>query len=132
MPGGRPRKEISKADWEKLDQMAAIHCTGEEMAGVLGMSYDTLELRVKETHGVSFSDWFAEKSSSGKMSLRRKQFTMAQKNAAMAIWLGKQWLGQKDSQEIDQRQTIVHQIHYNKEDLNQAIEDAKKLKESGQ
>jgi hypothetical protein len=32
----------------------------------------------------------------GLASLRRKQFTMAESNASMAIWLGKQYLGQKD------------------------------------
>ena len=35
------------------------------------------------------------------MSLRRYQFQLAQKNTAMAIWLGKQYLGQRD---------IVHQV----------------------
>lgn len=30
------------------------------------------------------------------MSLRRSQFRIAETNATMAIWLGKQYLGQKD------------------------------------
>lgn len=36
----------------------------------------------------------------GRASLRRKQFAMAEKNPAMAIWLGKQYLGQADKKEI--------------------------------
>jgi hypothetical protein len=35
------------------------------------------------------------------MSLRRYQFDLAENNATMAIWLGKQWLGQKDEAVID-------------------------------
>ena len=35
------------------------------------------------------------------MSLRRLQFRMAEKSPAMAIWLGKQYLGQTDK--IDQQ-----------------------------
>jgi hypothetical protein len=38
----------------------------------------------------------------GKMSLRRKQYQMSEKNPTMAIWLGKQYLNQKDKQEIEQ------------------------------
>ena len=36
----------------------------------------------------------------GKASLRRTQFRMAETSAAMAIWLGKQYLGQKDKSEL--------------------------------
>jgi hypothetical protein len=30
------------------------------------------------------------------MSLRRTQFKLAEKNATLCIWLGKQYLGQRD------------------------------------
>lgn len=40
---------------------------------------------------------FKKKSAGGKMSLRRYQFELAKKNASMAIWLGKQYLGQSDN-----------------------------------
>ena len=35
------------------------------------------------------------------MSLRRKQFKLADANASMAIFLGKNYLQQKDSHELD-------------------------------
>ena len=35
------------------------------------------------------------------MSLRRAQFNLAKTNAAMAIFLGKNYLGQKDSADIE-------------------------------
>ena len=128
---GRPKIEFTQETWKQLEDMAQIFCTGEEMASIIGVSFDTLEKRVKETHGISFTEWFDQKSSGGRKSLRRAQFHLAKKNAAMGIWLGKQYLGQKDQMEVDQRQTTIN-INYSKDDLNQAIEDAKRIKNEGQ
>ena len=36
----------------------------------------------------------------GKRSLRRIQFKLAEKNPTMAIWLGKQYLGQRDNIDV--------------------------------
>lgn len=90
--GGRPTKPI---DYTKLDAMCAIHCTGEECAAILGVSYEHLNNQLKKDGNVGFLDYFRIKGSNGKMSLRRKQFDQAMSgNATMLIWLGKQWLGQ--------------------------------------
>ena len=93
---GRPKKIV---DFNMLDNLIAIFCTGEECAGVLGMDYDTLNARLKEEKGMTFSEYFKQKNAQGKASLRRKQFAMAEKHPVMAIWLGKQYLGQADKQE---------------------------------
>lgn len=82
-----------------VDKLCAIQCTGEEIASVLGVNYDTLNLRIKETYSQSFSDYFKSKSGAGKASLRRTQFELAKKNAAMCIWLGKQYLGQREPEQ---------------------------------
>ena len=37
------------------------------------------------------------KKEGGKIALRRYQLQQAEKNPTMAIWLGKQYLGQRDS-----------------------------------
>lgn len=92
--GGRPKLEI---DYEQLDKLLGIMCTGEECSHVLGVSYDTLERRVKEKHGVSFADYSEQKRNIGKASLRRRQFQEADNgNITMLIFLGKQYLGQAD------------------------------------
>ena len=97
---GRPKIII---DWLKVEQMCLIHCTGEEIAGVLGIDYDTLEKAIKREYNQCFSDYFKQKSAGGKMSLRRRQYSHAMDgNATMLIWLGKQWLGQSDT--IDKSQ----------------------------
>lgn len=92
--GGRPKKKI---DFGQLDKLCHIHCTGEECAAILGMDYDTLNRRLKEEVGKGFAEYFAEKSATGKASLRRRQIQSAMEgNPTMLIWLGKQMLKQQD------------------------------------
>ena len=95
----RPLTEI---DWDQVDKLCAIHCTGEEQAAVLGVDYDTLNAACKREHKMGFSDYFKQKASHGKMSLRRKQYTTAMDgNTTMLVWLGKNWLGQRDQPESE-------------------------------
>jgi hypothetical protein len=49
---------------------------------------------------MTFADTYKSKSQVGKSSLRRAQWNLAEKNASMAIWLGKQYLGQRDIVEL--------------------------------
>lgn len=91
---GRPKIEI---DWKQVDKMCQVLCTGEEQAAILGVDYDTLNRACKREHKKSFADYFKQKSSIGKMSLRRRQYTTAMDgNPTMLVWLGKNWLGQSD------------------------------------
>jgi len=93
-------RPLAIIDWKKVDQMCAMHCTGEEQAAVLNVDYDTLNAACKREQECCFSDYFKQKSSNGKMSLRRKQYTTAMDgNTTMLVWLGKNWLGQKDNHE---------------------------------
>lgn len=91
---GRPKKQISKKQFEELCQ---IQCTQEEICAVLDADEKTLQKWCKETYGKTFSQVFAEKRCGGRMSLRRKQWNLAETNSTMAIWLGKQYLDQKDN-----------------------------------
>lgn len=95
---GRPRKEI---DFDQLKKLCAIQCTELEIADFFDMTDDTLNSRIKEEYEITFSEYFKKNSSFGKISLRRNQFKMAEKSVAMAIWLGKQYLGQADHQELE-------------------------------
>lgn len=89
----RPRIEI---DWEAFDKLCTLQCTLAEIAGFFGCSEDTIERAVKRDKRMSFADYFSQKRVGGKIALRRSQFQLAEKNAAMAIWLGKQYLDQRD------------------------------------
>lgn len=89
----RPLKEISQKDFEKL---CGLQCTKEEICGFFDVTDKTLERWCKRTYKAGFSEVFAQKRGAGKISLRRSQFELAKKNANMAIWLGKQYLGQRE------------------------------------
>lgn len=98
---GRPPKEIDKGQFEKLCE---LQCTLEEMAGYFDVSDRTLEEWCKRTYGMNFFDIFQQKRQAGKITLRRSQFRLAQKNAAMAIFLGKNYLGQSDKDNWQRQQ----------------------------
>ena len=87
----RPRKEIDQKQFENL---CGLQCTLEEICGWFGVTDKTLNSWCKRTYSESFSEVFRQKRSTGKISLRRSQWKLAEKNANMAIWLGKQYLGQ--------------------------------------
>lgn len=92
----RPRKEIDQANFESL---CGLQCTKEEICSFFNVTDKTLESWCVRTYGDGFSDVFRQKRGKGKISLRRAQFRLAEKNAAMAIFLGKQYLGQKEQPE---------------------------------
>ena len=89
----RPRIEIDKESFEKL---CGLQCTLDEIASWFNCSQDTIERWCQRTYSLSFADTYKIHSASGKITLRRYQFKQAEKSTAMAIWLGKQWLGQSD------------------------------------
>lgn len=101
---GRPKKEIDRKIFENL---CAMQCTQEEICSFLDISIKTLNRWIKEEYGeeyfdeygeeVSFSKIFAIKRGKGKVSLRRHQWQLSEKSTAMAIFLGKQYLGQSDN-----------------------------------
>lgn len=93
---GRPKKNIDK---EQFESLCGLQCTLDEICGWFGVCSDTLESWCKRTYKMNFSEIFKQKRGVGKISLRRRQWKLAEKNANMAIWLGKQYLWQSDAPE---------------------------------
>ena len=89
----RPRKEIDQKQFENL---CGLQCTLEEICGWFDVTDKTLDSWCKRTYNASFSEVFKQKRGNGKISLRRMQWRLAEKNATMAIWPGKQYLDQRD------------------------------------
>lgn len=89
----RPTIEIKQEHFENL---CNLQCTLDEIAGFFRCSPDTIENWCKRTYHERFSDVYKKYSQNGKISLRRYQYKLAEHNASMAIWLGKQWLNQTD------------------------------------
>lgn len=93
---GRPNKEIDKEQFEKYCE---YQCTQDEICEFLDISESTLARWCKRTYGMTFEDVFRAKRKGGYISLRRSQYLSAteDRNPTLLIWLGKQWLGQKDN-----------------------------------
>lgn len=102
----RPRLEIN---WETAEKAAALMCTGEEIANLCNVSYDTLQRRLKEMGYKDFAEWYGQKSAPALKALRRWQLDAAKKgNAAMLIWLGKQYLKQTDKMDVQNTDKKVY------------------------
>ena len=102
MPAGRPKFKI---DYETAEKLAGIMATQEEIATFLGCSVDTLQRDEK------FCGIYKKGQETGKMSLRRWQFESAKKgNVTMQVWLGKNYLGQKDNVEVTDNTAINKNI----------------------
>ena len=100
---GRPQKEIDQSLFEKL---CGLQCTLTEIAGIFDCSEDTIERWCKRTYDEGFAETYKKHSAAGKLSLRRAQFRLAEKSAAMAIFLGKNYLGQSDNVVIEDRSAL--------------------------
>ena len=99
-------------DWDKVYKLMALHCTQEEIAGMMDIDIATLDYRIKHELDTTYTELFSKKSAEGKMSVRRRQYVAAMEgNPTMLVWIGKQWLKQVDKQEISTNQPINIQIH---------------------
>lgn len=92
---GRPPKLIADAKTiAQIKELAGLQCTREEAAAVLLVNRDTFADFMKR-EPVALEAW-ENGMLNGRVSLRRYQFNLAKTHAGMAIFLGKQLLGQRD------------------------------------
>jgi hypothetical protein len=94
-------------DPNELERLAALHCTDEEIAAWFKVSTRTIERHRKDP---AFAEIIARGRAKGKISLRRTQMRLAEQgNPALAIWLGKQLLGQVDhiAHDINSAQIMI-------------------------
>ena len=90
---GRPKLKLNATGMAVITALAQVMCTDEEIAACLDTTVETLH---SELNLPIFSECIKKGAREGKASLRRNQFRLAKSNPAMAIFLGKQYLGQKD------------------------------------
>ena len=86
----------NRIDKKQFESLCGLQCTLTEICDFFDVEDDTLNSWCKKNYGTTFSDVFKLKKGKGQISLRRMQWKLAEKNATMAIFLGKQYLGQKD------------------------------------
>jgi len=90
--GGRP---IPVIDFAQVEELAAIQCTRSEICAVLNIAISTLANRAKTDAQLAAA--IARGKERGKASIRRQQYKLlTEGNATMGVWLGKQYLDQRD------------------------------------
>lgn len=113
-PTGRPSITV---DAEKVELMAAMGCTVEEIAAELRISKRTLMRRQKDP---KFLESIERGKARGRATLRRLQWKSANAgNVTAQIWLGKQLLGQRDQFALDHNVKAVIDVTVN--DLTRSL-----------
>ena len=98
---GRPKKEFDKKAFADL---IGFGCSQEEICWFfrdkdtgIPANADTLSRWCKRTYGMNFQEFKKQNELMPlKIQLRRNQLELSKKSAAMAIFLGKNYLGQTD------------------------------------
>src|SRR5437879_3890373 len=95
------RGTTAEIDLAELEKLAAMQATDEEISAWFGVTTRTIERRRKDP---AFAEILERGKAKGKLNMRRAQLRLLEQgNPTMAIWLGKQYLGQTDE--------IRHDIH---------------------
>ena len=90
---GAGRKPAS-IDLVELEKLCSLQCTNEDLASWFNCSIRTIEKCSKKP---PFAEVMARGRAKGRISVRRAQMKLLESgNAVMGIWLGKQFLGQRD------------------------------------
>lgn len=120
MAKGQIKQKQATIRKKEFEEMCKIQCTREEICAVLDVGEHTLIDWCKATYGKDFRTIYEEKKLGGKKSLRRRQWELAETDKTMSIWLGKQYLGQKEPE-----QEVKHSGEINNTFIN-AINEASK------
>jgi len=107
---GRPRKIFSKARIKRIEEAALLGCQDTTIAGIMEIDLKTLKLH--------FSAILRKKRQERKERLRKIQWGHAKANVAMAIFLGKNELDQRDRHDVHTRMTLADAFLAVDEDTN--------------
>jgi hypothetical protein len=93
----RHAEPLTEEQWQLFEDLCGIMCTIEEICSILRIKEYVLDDRIKKKFDCSLIDMHRVLCDTGKMSIRRSQMEIGKTNATMAIWLGKVYLGQRDT-----------------------------------
>jgi hypothetical protein len=122
--GGGPKPK--RINLEELKKWARAGATIPEMAARLGVSKATLDRRLAKP---KFREALEGAKAELWISLRSKQVQMALAgDRVMLIWLGKQYLGQKDRQEFSGEANVVLNVSSRDEILSRINSMAERIR----
>lgn len=119
------KPEFREVSLKLVYKAASLFGTQAEIASLFDLPEATLSARLQRD--VELREHYDQGRAHAKLSLRRKQNRLADYNSGMAIFLGKNYLGQRDEKHLDvkQKKEIEHSV---KMDLNKLdTDDLKRL-----
>ena len=89
---GRPSFAFTPEILSKIEKLASIMCTLQEIGDIIGCSHDTIQRNQEAKEAIKRG------IANAKQTIRKTQFDIATKlnSSIMAMWLGKVYLGQTD------------------------------------
>jgi len=101
------RVEIDKNMFEVYCQLA---CSEQDICDLFGgVDHDTLDEWCRKTYGMAFEQIYRKKVSPVKLALRKNQLLLSKTSSMMAIFLGKNMLGQSDHPEPPVGENIIRE-----------------------
>lgn len=96
-------KQSKPIDKNIFENLCKIQCTLEEIAAIFSVSVDKVQYWIKTNYfhedgtPCGFIEVKKALAGEGRARLRQMQWKTAEKSVPMQIWLGKQYLGQRDN-----------------------------------
>lgn len=101
---GQPKKEI---DWKELNALLQFKVSCKFCADYIGVSEDTIQRRIKETHNMTFAEYHELRMQRTAVTLQQKAIEQALKgNTALMIFALKNLAKWTDKQEILQETKV--------------------------
>lgn len=124
---GSPSWELTEKGYELIREHAVLGCPVSEIAEAMRVDAQWLSKRIEESPICDplANEAYLEGMAEYKKNLRASQIALSASNAQMAIFLGKQSLGQRDQQtiEVNKRVQVVGALP----DYAQSPEDWQKV-----
>ena len=129
MPAGGARRgagcKTVPIDLVVLEKLCWLQCTDTEIADFFGVSTRTIENRRKQP---KFAQVMSLGKSKGRISVRREQMKLLEAgNASIAIWLGKQLLGQRDITPVELSGRDGNPVKFSLETIDAILTHARKI-----
>lgn len=95
--GGRPKIVWGTEQWKMFDTFCAARDSQKDIAEAMAVDAKTIDAICEREKGMGFSGYCEQKRGYGRSLVAGKQLEVAMSGSvAMLIWLGKQWLDQKE------------------------------------
>lgn len=94
-------------DFDILKNLCKAQCTIKEIEAIMEIDEDTINECTMKGLGMTFTEFRQNHSNGGKALLRQRQIEQAKDNVKMSIWLGKQYLGQKENVNTNEIERLI-------------------------